>query len=573
MVEAGAVTGRSGDRVGVPDVADAERALARLRPQLLGAYRAAVPGARAAVLSRLWTALCREPVPGVTARVRRGAEWVVVLADGREVIGPAHAAVPFAPAVPGLTLRVAGRVCDDPAALAVAVLPGAGSAAAGGGVGSGGFAAELANSVANLALARAAAGEVPGAGRVAVGGASAGAPMAGDLVEWESRVVDGHPLHPLCRTRAGLSTAEVLAYAPEHRPMVWLPVVAVPPGRWLTTGAGLPPLLPVHPWQHDHVLGAYPWLRDTGRRIAARPLMSLRTVAVVGQPGRHLKTAVDVRMTSAVRTVSAAAVRNGPPVTAFLAGLAARADVSGRGGELTVLREVAAGAVVVDGQPCRSLAVVVRQAPRPGPGEWLLPLAALASGSPTGEAPPVAAAVAAGYRGDPAAFLADLAGLLLRPTLGLLRLGVALEAHGQNTLVALRGGRPVRLLYRDVGGVRISPRRLRGHGVTAPELHGDLGEDDPRELRDTLFAALGTVLGEQVAALGRACGVAADVLWPVVGDVARRVVAGMPSDAAADTGALFAPTWPVKATTAMRLAADPLRVIWARQPNPLRGLW
>lgn len=565
MAGPGGVTG-SPDGVHMPDVADTERAVARHRPELLGAYRAAVPGARAAVLGRLWGALCREPIAGVVGRVRRGDEVVVELADGRRVTGPAQAAAPFAVCAPGLAVRVVGcggdgRCFDDPAALVAAILPGA--PGVGGSVAR--FAAEVANSVANVALARAAQVAAAGRGRVSVDGDE----LAGvDLVEWESRVVDGHPLHPACRTRAGMSTSEVLAYAPEHRPVVSLRVVAVPPERWLATGAGLPPLLPVHPWQYDHVLGAFGWLRDTGRRVPCRPLMSLRTVVPVDQPWRHLKTAVDVQMTSAARTVSAAAVRNGPPVTAFLAELVARAGLVGRGG-LTVLRETAAGAVVVDGEPCRSLAVVVRQAPVVRPGEVLVPLAALAAGSPDGGVPPVVAAVAAGYGGDAAAFVADLAGLLLRATLGLLRFGVALEAHGQNTLVALRGGRPVRLLYRDVGGIRVSPRRLRGLGVTPPTLHGDLAEDDPRLLRDTLFAALGTVLGEQVAVLCRGCGVEAGELWRAVAAAARRVSAELPPDAAADVAALWDATWPVKATTAMRLAADPLEVIWARQPNPL----
>jgi hypothetical protein len=35
---------------------------------------------------------------------------------------------------------------------------------------------------------------------------------------------------------------------------------------------------------------------------------------------------------------------------------------------------------------------------------------------------------------------------------------------------------------------------------------------------------------------------------------------------------LFGDTLPVKATTAMRLASDPLTDVWATLPNPLAGL-
>lgn len=551
----------------LPDVAETERVLGERRPDLLSAYRAAVPAARGAVLARLWTALCREPVPGVVSRGHRDGAVTVLFADGRELTGPADAAGPFAEVTSRLVLRLAGQGYDDPAALTAALAPVLG------GAGAARFAAELANSVANLALAR--AGQVSARGGWVRRRADDAVAAGSDLVEWESRVVDGHPLHPGCRTRAGMSPLEVLAYAPEHRPTVRLPLVAVPADRWLSVGAELPAVLPMHPWQFEHVLGAHPGLRDTGRRLSARPLMSLRTVAPLGEPGRHLKTAVDVRMTSAVRTVSPAAVFNGPPVTAFLAGLAEQVGLSGsvvaggRGGGLTVLRETSAGAVLVDGEPCRSLAVVVRQAPLPRAGEVVLPLSALVAPGPAGGPPAVVEAVVAGYRGDPVAFLADLAGLLLRTTLTLLRFGVAVEAHGQNALVALRGGRPVRLLYRDVGGVRISPARLRRHGLPPPPLRGDLAQDDPRVLRDTLFGALGTALGEQVAVLRRVHQVEPGRLWGAVARQAREVAAGWPGDAAADVAALFGATWPVKATTAMRLAADPLRVVWARQPNPL----
>src|SRR5262249_54388630 len=151
------------------------------------------------------------------------------------------------------------------------------------------------------------------------------------------------------RTRLGMSGDEVRAYAPEHRPVVALRVYAVPERDWYTTGAGLPPRLLVHPWQAEHILDRYPSLVPTGETVAARPLMSLRPLAL--RPEWHVKTAVDVQMTSAVRIISAAAVRNGPVVSGLLATLGARAG-------LGVMREVAAGAVLVDGQPCPSLAMV-----------------------------------------------------------------------------------------------------------------------------------------------------------------------------------------------------------------------
>jgi len=336
-----------------------------------------------------------------------------------------------------------------------------------------------------------------------------------------------------------MSPAEVLAYAPEHRPVVDLDLVDVPPDRWLSTGDGAPPVLPMHPWQWARLRESYPWLRHSGRRQPARPLMSLRTLAT--GDGWHLKTALDVQMTSAVRTVSPAAVRNGPAVSALLARLAARTKHFG------VLRETAAGAVLVDGEPNRSLAYVRRQAPRLRPDESAAPLATV----PVNED-----------------FFGDLVRLLFPPLLTLLHLGVALEAHGQNMLVVLQQGRPVRLLYRDIGGLRLSPRRLRRYGIECPPLAGDMETDEPAALQAKLFAAaVSTVVGQVVARLGGP----PQRLWDLAARTARAAYAELPAAAAEDARALFADTIPVKAMTAMRLADEPLDDIWAALPNPLAG--
>jgi siderophore synthetase component len=189
-----------------------------------------------------------------------------------------------------------------------------------------------------------------------------------------------------------------------------------------------------------------------------------------------------------------------------------------------------------------------------------MPLAALAAPSPASGRPLLAEAVDAGYQGDALGFAGDLARLLLPPLLRLLHLGVALEAHGQNTLVGLRDGRPVRVYYRDFGGVRLSPARLAAAGVATPKLHGDLATDDPGELRTKLFAAVvATVLAELAATLERGYGTDPDAVW-------RLVAAAGP-----DADALFGPDLPVKAMTAMRLSDQPLTDVWTPLPNPLAG--
>jgi siderophore synthetase component len=493
-----------------PDHADW---LATHRPDLAASYRSALPGARAAVLGRLWGALAREPLPGRQPPVEHRGQLTVMI-HNHQLSGPTSAAEPFATVPASLTISGYGH----PASLVRDIWPHAT-----------GFAAELAGSVANLALARAAA---------------ATGPADDSLAAAEQSIVDGHPLHPGCRTRTGLSTADLIAYAPEHRPTVALPVLAVPPERWHSTGAGLPPRLTAHPWQWQRLRDTRPDLLrgvlDTGERIPGRPLQSLRTFAT---PHGHLKTAIDAQLTSATRTVSAAALANGPVLSALLADLTRGWPTFG------ILAEPAGGALLVDGLPWRSLAVLHRLPPALRTGERAFPLAATDL---------ALALLPQGYGGDPGTFLHHLAGLLLPPLLRLLDLGVALEAHGQNLLLVTAHGRARRLLYRDFGGVRVLRR-----STTAP-LHGDVGCDDPERLRTKLLAAaVSTVLSGYVAAFRERLGADPDRLWAAV-------AAAVPPDTPQRRVLTHPDTLPLKAMTAMRLA-NTTDDLWTTVPNPLVG--
>ncbi|HEY2791877.1 MAG TPA: IucA/IucC family protein, partial [Micromonosporaceae bacterium] len=400
---------------------------------------------------------------------------------------------------------------------------------------------ELTDCVANLELSRTATTNTPMLLKDL-----AGRPDA--LSYLEQSIIDGHPLHPLCRTRMGMSAADIRRYAPEFRTVVELPIVDVPPERWLSTGAGLPPRLPMHPWQAERYD-----LPVSGRTIRARPLMSLRTLELADEPGWHLKTSIDVQMTSAERTVSPAAVHNGPAMSRLLRKVA-------RGEPLEVMDEFAAGAMLVDGRPSRHFAVVRRRAPALGPGEIAVPLAVLSARSPATGRPFLSECA-----DDVGAFVTDLLTLLLPPLLRLLGRGVALEAHGQNTLVILRDLRPVRLAYRDMGGVRVSPRRLAAAGIEAPRLLGDLITDDPAVLRTKLTAAvISTVTAQLIDTAGD------PGLWRTVAGILRAI----PGDAhqRADVATILEGTLPMKAMTAMRLAAEPLEDIWTAVPSPMADL-
>ncbi|BDM70198.1 iron transporter [Streptomyces nigrescens] len=513
-----------------------------IRTPLARPFLHSLPGARATVLGRLWGAFAREPLPGISHRRRAGGTLTVSLGGGGSLVGDAAYAERFAEASSGFTVETPVGPVSDPTRLLSALGLSTPAART--------LAAELANSVSNLALARAAADIRPHVVR--------------DSVDAEQVVVDGHPQHPCCRTRTGLSPAEVLAYAPEHRPVIDVPLLAVPARRWQEAGAwpkelrdGDTVLVPLHPWQSEHVRPRFEGLSLSGRSVRARPLMSLRTLAPLGVlPGCHVKTSLDVQVTNYRRTIAPAEVADGPVLSDLVAAVV---DKSGHADRLSVLRELGGGAVRVDGRPCPSLAAMVREAADryTGTGEIAVPLTA------------VYATGAALITGDPVQWLGEFAELVLPPALTLLSMGIALEAHGQNTLVVLRQGRPVRVLYRDLDGVRVSGRRLAACGFELPQLAGSRAGEDVFALRAKLFGALlSGVFGELVAVLARARGADPDTLWAVVAGVARGVFGALRAEDG-DEEAFFAGSWPLKATTAMRLADTPGTAQWVAVPNPV----
>ncbi|MEU8030122.1 IucA/IucC family siderophore biosynthesis protein [Streptomyces sp. NPDC049099] len=490
--------------------------LAAVRPALLPRYTAELPGARAAVLTRLWRALAHEPLPWITGRVHGAHGLALRLADGRTLYGPP--ADPYATSAYVTGVRLDRERQVDPAALMTALAVPHGAA----------FAAELADSVASLALSRAGADhpkEWP-----------AGVPPTegwGRDWEWEQRVTDGHPYHPGCRSRPGFTVADQLAYGPEHRPVVELGTVPVPAadclvnGDWpeeLRDGGRL--LVPVHPWQAGHVLQ-----RPYGPWRPGRPLLSLRTLALPG--GTHVKTALSARLTSSVRDISAYSVRAAAPLTDLGEELAARTD-----GLLHLTRTLGA---VSAGSP--DLAALLRESPEvyTGPGERVLPVAALATTCLP----------------DAPAWMAAFTRLTLTVGLRLLDLGVALEAHGQNLLVILAAdGTPLRLVYRDLADIRISPARLARHGIVPPALTGRLVTDDETALRRKLFGSLvaGALAG--TAGSGAALGAALSAAVPDLADTP-------------DLRALREGPLPAKALTLMRLSPGTPGDQWTSLPNPL----
>ncbi|HUQ58856.1 IucA/IucC family protein [Lentzea sp.] len=418
-------------------------------------FLAALPGARAAVLARLRRAFAIEPLPQVSV-------------DPDEFLHPVD-----------LLTALNWPLAEN-------------------------LVAEVAHSVAGLALSR------------TTSPLSTPFPER-SLEEHEQSVVDGHPLHPCCRNRTGFTARDHLAYGPEHRPVVALRLHPAKDhvvfGDWpaeLTDGDRI--LLPVHPWQADHLDV------PSAGTLDASPLMALRTLSAGPW---HVKTTLSAQITSAVRDISAGSIATATTVSDFLAGVV-------EGIELQPNR--ASAAVLTNGEPDRRLGVILRDKPVPREGETLLPLAALRLSPPD----------------DPVAWLGEFAELTVPPLMTLLARGVALEAHEQNLLVGLVNGRPGRVVYRDLADIRVSPR-----ADLPSRLHAG-----PEALRAKTFATFfATAMTGLVSALD-----APDAeLWEVV----AKAVPDTP-----DRHALLHDPLPAKPLTLMRL--DPATTAWAHLPNPFR---
>jgi siderophore synthetase component len=305
--------------------------------------------------------------------------------------------------------------------------------------------------------------------------------------------------------------------------------------------------------------------------------------------------------------VSPEAARNGPIISGVVAEICRREQAFG--GRFIALAEVASGSYKPwpDDPPgaAASLAAIARDSPERhvADGEVALPAAALAARSPLTGRPLLADVLDELGPNGPnelngfaefnelnelkgwslsdraASFLAAYCTCSIFPLLTLLSgWGVALEPHGENVVVVLRRGLPVRVLYRDFGGIRISRSRLARRGLAPPPLAGAVPTEDEDELRAKfLFPFLVTNLGQVVAALVRVGGCDAGRLWELVGRGCHAAYAELKRETAVraqaqrDEEALFCPVLPVKSMLRVQLSATPHVPQWVTIPNPLAG--
>ncbi|TQK51428.1 siderophore synthetase component [Streptomyces sp. SLBN-118] len=358
----------------------------------------------------------------------------------------------------------------------------------------------------------------------------------------EQSLLLGHPLHPAPKSREGLSDAEAERYSPELRgsfPLHWMAVdrsVLATDSAWTEQGRTLPAEqlaarlcgglqlpdhtvpLPLHPWQAREVrhrltvtaLLDAGLLHDLGPcGNLWYPTSSVRTVHRPGAPAM-LKLSLGVRITNSRRENLRKELHRGVEVHRLLrTGLAKQWQSAHPG--FDIVRDPAWLAVdTTDGEPVPGLDVMLRHNPF-GRGDDAVCIAGLTAPRPWPGRPGMHSRLAdivarlSARTGRPIGAIAAEWFLryldhVVRPVLWLdATVGIALEAHQQNTLVILDpDGWPVGGRYRDNQGYYFREshrddleRRLPGIGSASDTFVSD----DVTDERFAYYLGINNVFG------------------------------------------------------------------------------
>ncbi|CAM6085275.1 unnamed protein product [Calypogeia fissa] len=477
------------------------------------------------------------------------------------------------------------------------------------------------------------------------------------LSAFEQLVIDGHPLHPCAKIKIGMSATDSVLYGPEFGVSFDLRLVAVSrhsakvsvgedmdeqtafhnviallrkafPSTMAAVEAELISanrdpmahvIIPVHPHQLSVTLPRLhaKALADgtvflLSAYIPARPLMSVRTLEVKEtriSTGLHVKTALEVQLSGAIRGVSRESAHNSPKMCELFSAIAKQdldlQRIAKNGGPTFAVCIDLAGIAYLPQYASdrsaedtnldalnRSLNAILRQNPEVlmGEGEVAMPIASLFARSPiTGRTIMADLLTELGTMASKDATLTGLAEDWLRqhvelcvpPALTLLsRYGIALEPHPQNTVLVLRDGHPNRIIVRDLGGARVFKEQLDRSGFSVNLMPGTgLWAKSAESLRNKLFFPLFVNhLGELVATISDAASCSETPLWAVVRECVSRTFLQLQSAAssvaeaegiAEHAQALLQQPWQLKTVLSMRIFGLVRDQRYTNAPNPL----
>ncbi|KAL0581468.1 hypothetical protein V5O48_000622 [Marasmius crinis-equi] len=331
-------------------------------------------------------------------------------------------------------------------------------------------------------------------------------------IEWEQSIVEGHPTHPMHKTRMFLPPMTNVApgsYDLYHAKLrfVSLPATSLKvtydfvgltkplldaaceaAGEKLCVPAGHI-VVPVHELQVAHIQDKFKEaiIYPSSFSIPFLAQQSVRSVILPSVYQRlHLKLGVGIKLTSAVRTISPASAYLGPRFSAQVVP-AITMDPK----LLTVAKELAS---VVHAHPesdvARHCAAIVRETfdlDSEERGERLIVCTALVESGhegPEGHLPAVIRVFGLHSEEKRVAWLEEFVSVFFKAFLpSVIYNGVAFEAHPQNCIARfdLISKKILGFIIRDFGGIRVQPETLfattgvrldavEGHSIIAPDL-------------------------------------------------------------------------------------------------------
>ncbi|MGM0901568.1 MAG: IucA/IucC family protein [Bacillota bacterium] len=507
-----------------------------------------------------------------------------------------------------------------------------------------GFQAELANSVANLALSllfqdvriRELQTVMDNTGSNSIFELAEGLARNEELCDkslfYEQLSVTGHLLHPCTKSKIGLSIEEIMHYSAEFDSTLYVHFVAIhkevayhnPKIKgeeiqqfWLREYPELIHelkqsciknkqdindffIIPIHPWQKENVLDTL-YSAELARgqilvvdyAITTKPTLSVRTVLPV-EKNFHIKLPLNIQMTSAVRTISPNSIHNGPEITFIVNDILSKEDYFNKtlhiiGEELGVRFQSTEKSEHNFTDRNKNLSYLIRKTPTSflDEGEHAVVACALFNLSPVTKRFFLFEMVEQFHLRNRLnsmeenlfLFFKKYMTVVLSGVIPLMtKYGIGLEGHLQNTLIVLKEWEPVKVLIRDLGGVRIDQKRLERKGLYGTYFPGSvtISEDEIGMQNKVIHTVFQSHIGELTYHLAKEYQVNEQILWDMVKDICTGIFLDLEKDETIkmnverDRAALFGETIQTKALTLMRLTDDVTDYAFIDLPNPLR---
>lgn len=439
---------------------------------------------------------------------------------------------------------------------------------------------------------------------------------------FEQLSVEGHNLHPGAKTKLDMKPEDIVRYAPEFRGIFSLQFAAIHKdyAQWaemeeqpimkaypllkeaaeqqlqaLQLNMDDYVMVPVHPWQMKYEIESI-YKEEIAQNIVVpirsfsvpcQATSSFRTVMPCKANDPFLfKAAVNSQMTSTVRSISAHTAMNAVTFTQMIRNVLKQTSLNGT--FIPVCETAGYHFKSTNPMKSRNLTAVLREnADRFIEGEELAIVgSSLYALSPITNKPILAELVEkyAETTREPSlsragiSFLRDYAELILPGFLILMvKYGIGLEGHLQNSIPVFENGIPKRFLFRDWGGARIYGERLQKHYGSVDFYPGSVTvTDSVDEMHNKVYyTVFQNHLGEIIFQLCKLYRIQEKACWKEVRIICDRLFQQLEAEAPKewvdlDRTKLYQPLTDHKALTLMRMMPKQ-GYHYASVPNPLHA--